>query len=206
MKCQIRKWTTTLTLPKLTCFNFRQRKNIVNSNSGKSPYVEMVFPSSTISPAFIQHRGCDYESLFTTPHPSKEKKLCQSFANHGHCISGKKCPQSHDIDLIVLSKEVSSKSNNRKRKRCLSQNCHIELENSEESNNENGTVSNGVGSDHDRLSVTSSDGSNLSSASQHNPVDKPGNSGTAGSGSGMNCGGHRAGFDAFMTGFRYKEF
>ena len=96
---------------------FRQRKNIVAAGSEKSPYVLLVFPSTILQTSQqTQIRACDYENLFLS---SKDwsTKVCSSFSNHGHCVSGKKCPQSHDIDLVVLSKEVDTTKNDRKRKR-----------------------------------------------------------------------------------------
>ena len=30
--------------------------------------------------------------------------MCNSYADHGHCIAGQSCPKSHNIDRIVLQK------------------------------------------------------------------------------------------------------
>ena len=100
---------------------FRQRKNIVLSNSQKSSHVLLVFSSNAaLSDEQItkhtENRTCDYTNLFLSTKDWRTK-VCSSFSNHGHCISGKKCKESHDIDLVVLSKEVDVSKNERKRKR-----------------------------------------------------------------------------------------
>ena len=143
--------------------------------------MQLVFPpSSSVSNTHVQQRGCDFESLF---YPVRSDiKVCTSFSNHGHCIAGKQCPQSHDIDQVVLGKEANITKNERKRKR-------QDIEESIESMDTNGT-------DHE---TTTSKGQAVTSTNGETASDtQPPAS--------MNCGGHRAGFDAFMTGFSFATF
>merc|ERR1712083_594117 len=85
--------------------------------SKNQSFVQLVFPTSPTCNSFVQHRGCDFETLFEQASPTDDVKICSSFSNHGHCVSGKKCPLSHDIDLVVLNKDVDTVKNDRKRKR-----------------------------------------------------------------------------------------
>ena len=97
---------------------FRQRKNIVLSDQERTSHVLLEFPSYTEvqSSKHTQNRSCDYTNLFLST-KNWSTKICSNFSNHGHCTLGKRCPQSHDIDLIVLSKEVEVTKKDRKRKR-----------------------------------------------------------------------------------------
>ena len=156
---------------------FRQRKNIVRANGGKLPYVQLEFPSYRSMPNhYVQYRGCDSEPLFEPFNP--DVQLCSSFANHGHCSEGKHCTKSHDIDQIVISKDANTKSNNRKRKRAKDSG----LESMDECTEKKAakppdTLE--VNVDHEVL--------NSSKIKQ-------------------NGGSHRAGYDAFMTGYGFATF
>jgi len=98
-------------------FRSQQRKNIVLSDQERSSHVLLEFNSAEgQSSKHTQNRSCDYTNLFLSTKDWRTK-VCSSFSNHGHCISGKKCKESHDIDLVVLSKEVDVSKNERKRKR-----------------------------------------------------------------------------------------
>ena len=103
---------------KLFLFFFRQRKNIVLSDQERTSHVLLEFPSSIEgqSSKHTQNRSCDYTNLFLST-KNWSTKICSNFSNHGHCTLGKRCPQSHDIDLIVISKEVEVTKKDRKRKR-----------------------------------------------------------------------------------------
>ncbi|RKP04018.1 hypothetical protein CXG81DRAFT_8813 [Caulochytrium protostelioides] len=49
-----------------------------------------------------------------TPLPENKKPYCEQFANHGYCNSGARCPNSHDMDLILDTKFPELKLRQRK--------------------------------------------------------------------------------------------
>ena len=230
---------------------FRQRKNIVLSDQERTSHLLLEFPSSTEvqSSKHTQNRSCDYTNLFLST-KNWSTKICSNFSNHGHCTLGKRCPQSHDIDLIVLSKEVEVTKKDRKRKRSpplpekqkdvqnvlLSQQqdqdrqqfnddtrdslfstSEVGTEEVSKSNStqtfdrklspkatkiESSSGTSGIESDFrpDPLPDTASDESEKSSDSKKSKKDSKKDPKQS------NCGGHRAGYDAFMTGFSFATF
>ena len=234
-------------------FFFRQRKNIVLSDQERSSHVLLEFNSAEgQSSKHIQNRSCDYTNLFLST-KNWSTKICSDFSNHGHCTLGKRCPQSHDIDLIVLSKEVEVTKKDRKRKRSpplpekqkdvqnvlLSQQqdqdrqqfyddttrdslfstSEVETEKVSKPNYstqsfdgklsypkatkmESSSGTSGIESDFrpDPLPDTASDESEKSSDSKKSKKDSKKDPKQS------NCGGHRAGYDAFMTGFSFATF
>jgi len=200
-------------------FRSQQRKNIVLSDQERSSHVLLEFPSSTEgqSSKHTQNRSCDYTNLFLST-KNWSTKICSNFSNHGHCALNKSCPQSHDIDLIVLSKEVEVTKKDRKRKRTpplpeKQKNVQSMLLSQQQDQDQQqfntGSVkiecsggTSGIESDFrpgegpDPVSDESEKSSD-SKKSKKDPKKDPKQS---------NCGGHRAGYDAFMTGFSFATF
>jgi target of EGR1 protein 1 len=155
-------------------FRSQQRKNIVRANGGKLPFVQLEFPTTSSSlSSYVHYRGWDHEPLFASFNP--DLKLCSSFfSNHGHCPEGKKCPMSHDIDQIVLSKDANTKKNERKRKRPQ----------------DSGVESMDELTDKQKAALDTLTDHEVQMGSKVN----------------ANGGSHRAGYDAFMTGFSFATF
>lgn len=159
-------------------FRSQQRKNIVRANNGKLPFVQLEFnnTSSSTFGSYVHYRPCDHETLFV-PFNS-DLKLCPSFSNHGHCSEGKQCPMSHDIDQIVLSKDANTKKNDRKRKK---------------------PGDSGVESMDELSQLTDKQKAALNILTTNHEVQM-------GSKVQANGGSHRAGYDAFMTGFSFATY
>ncbi|XP_028392038.1 target of EGR1 protein 1-like [Dendronephthya gigantea] len=105
---------------------------------------------------------------------------CEQYAAHGYCPKGMQCEMSHDID-VILNYEQQKKAKKKKRKRNRKSKQNIS---SKECENDESCEING-GADCD-IAVESNKSENPSETK------KPTNTAT---------GNHRAGFDAFMTGF-----
>ena len=104
-------------------------------------------------------------------------EVCPSYANHGHCPEAVQCPLSHDIDLIVSHKIAQQDKKWRKRK-------------VEEVDAEVDGTNSSVGEKRSKLE----DRLTPAPAPAHPPAAVPGVKT-------VKAGGHRAGYDAFMTGF-----
>merc|ERR1712226_1062717 len=132
--------------------------------------------SSSTFGSYVHYRPCNHETLFV-PFNS-DLKLCPSFSNHGHCSEGKQCSMSHDIDQIVLSKNANTKKNDRKRKK---------------------PGDSGVESMDELSQLTDKQKAALNILTTNHEVQM-------GSKVQANGGSHRAGYDAFMTGFSFATY
>jgi len=109
-------------------------------------------------------------------------EVCFSYAHHGHCPVGNSCDKSHDIDHIIKHRHIEKEKKYRKRKRPYEGNGSAE---------ENGQNQEEIGNG--ETVEEREDGDNEPMVPE---TDKPP----------ANSGGHRAGFDAFMTGFALTTF
>ena len=118
---------------------------------------------------------------------------CEQYAAHGHCPKGMQCEMSHDID-VILNYEQQKKANKKRRKRkrkskqtTSSQMCGEDAADTKKCETNGSTVDDVM--DVDKV---------VADERPSNIVDQ-----TFGAASSTNSasGNHRAGFDAFMTGF-----
>ena len=158
-------------------FVFRKELRTNMEKSSKDrPHVRMIFGEYDENDENIDIRHVGSDSI---DHDEDDpSSVCSSYANHGHCPEGNKCDDSHDIDLIVSHKAAEQDKKWRKRK----------VEN----------VSN-------RSSIMKKPKSNLdNSFNIIIPVDNK--SEEVKTKTVVKAGGHRAGYDAFMTGFSFTTF
>jgi len=109
-------------------------------------------------------------------------EVCFSYAHHGHCPLGSSCDKSHDIDHIIKHRHTEKEKKYRKRKRPYEGNGSVQQNGHTQEETGNGEPLEQQDDGEDELIVPDSD--------------KPP----------VNSGGHRAGFDAFMTGFALTTF
>eukprot|EP00095_Tigriopus_kingsejongensis_P012370 maker-scaffold190_size271632-snap-gene-0.22 protein:Tk12370 transcript:maker-scaffold190_size271632-snap-gene-0.22-mRNA-1 annotation:"hypothetical protein BRAFLDRAFT_287482" len=148
-------------------FRKEQIGNQIKANQ-KKPHVKLKLgDEATIEKHFqwIQYRWCGVE--VSEPNGGTPNKVCENFANHGHCRNGADCEVSHNIDDILQHREGKRFKGD--------WNTHTS----------NGQSRSGS------ESPTSNQAANQST-----------NGGTTPSSSDR----HRAGFDAFMTGFAFSTF
>ncbi|KAJ8305704.1 hypothetical protein KUTeg_016249 [Tegillarca granosa] len=118
---------------------------------------------------------------------------------HGNCKNGQRCPKSHNVDLILdLDYLIATKKSRKRKRRKENQNGGVENDQNtmetdeEQSHNETDTVdiAEELNTSHDISCDLVSHDTSQSHDLKYNQ-----------SGNRSKAGGHRAGFDAFMTGF-----
>jgi len=126
----------------------------------------------------VTSKDVDWRYCGSEKELSEGVEVCFNYAHHGHCPKGNQCEQSHDIDHIIKHRntEKEKKRAYGKRKRP----------------NE-GTSENGTEEDSNEQEQNGEYNSNSKDDSETEDVP-------------VNSGGHRAGFDAFMTGFAFTTF
>ncbi|CAH1774981.1 unnamed protein product [Owenia fusiformis] len=204
-------------------FKKSQRDNNVNATTGKR-FVKLDFikyPDSFLNVVLTQ---CVPEEVQAS---IDAMQVCENYANFGWCSLGSTCPKSHNLDDIldhensVLDKKAEKKKNRRKRKRKQSNNTETEdIENEESSmsrpetnvlNKELDMTTNGLASAvigtpaESGVKIHSSETKSVDDAPDRNSTGTVITSATSHLTRGQN-GGHRAGFDAFMTGFAMATF
>lgn len=136
-------------------FSFYRQSENEQKFLDNRPHVRVSFPTYPECCNFVEFRHCPVPDL--TGHDTSN--ICDSYANHGHCKSGKSCPNSHDVDLILQKRRAG-----RKRKKS------------------------DIGSESE--TPAKKNGVNVNGGSEAAVVKKT-------------SGVHRAGYDAFMTGFAF---
>ncbi|XP_019724915.1 target of EGR1 protein 1 [Hippocampus comes] len=194
-------------------------RNEDSGGTGRHVYLEFCQYAGAMS-RYVDHRICP-----AGPPISEQADICRSFSAFGWCSNGTKCPLSHDTDLIILHDDKSKDDKKKKRKR---QKKKKEGEIEEDSSNVEGAPQNKIphlelnpDEGHQGLSAgclqsanligsnTNTqlhDGENMKTESEEKELceDNVESTNTEMSGKSQNKadpGTHRAGFDAFMTGY-----
>ncbi|XP_074642212.1 target of EGR1 protein 1-like isoform X2 [Tubulanus polymorphus] len=177
-------------------FRKRQKDNLEQCLM-KEKHILIDFPKYPASCDYVEQRGCSLDS-----EQNQNVKLCECFSNHGWCALGKNCPNSHDVDAILRKEDVALVNKQRKRNRRKRA-----RPGSESTIGECATVEERV------ASVTVNDNSNNAGltgdcSQESSDIDIPQNGEQVQSNvvTKSRCEGHRAGFDAFMTGFTMGTF
>lgn len=152
--------------------------------------------------------------------------LCQHFAGHGWCAGGYKCPNSHDVDMILDFEDCSVAKKSKKRARKKRKNGKMAADDSVEDApvSEDGencvemlplcATDQTVASDESDesiavssvMSVLLDEGNGVnSSCSDARNASAPSDSSSTKAVPPNRSGGHRAGFDAFMTGYIFAS-
>jgi len=125
-----------------------------------------------------------------------DEEICLSYANHGHCVQGESCELSHNIDTIISKKEDESDKKRAKKRR---------RKDDTEADQDDGGGKVQVLDDED-----SKNGNNVigtEAVEENGKAHENGDSNGAANGKEVKYkGGHRAGYDAFMTGFAFATF
>lgn len=183
-------------------YSFRkcQRGNCVQS-SHRMPYVDISFLAYNESMLLnvvsltcgLKDQPCRRDIGKTT--------LCQNFAAHGWCAAGAKCPNSHDVDMILDSEELVMLKKKEKRTKKNRRKDSVDLQDiSVEMSDRDGAMRSVEPKECVELASDPSyeqpcdveDAAKNAAKKKLVPVSR--------------CGGHRAGFDAFMTGYIFASF
>ncbi|EDO45139.1 predicted protein [Nematostella vectensis] len=162
-----------------------QRHNLSCKVAG-ARYTEILMVEDRILKPWIEELCC-YASVKSHDSDGQTLQVCDLYASHGFCHKGFTCPLSHDMDLILdRDQRIEHKKSKRKRKRkAAGNNETLEKSSSEVSRLAHDIV------DTDRL--PSNQHTTDTAGSTKLPTEKPSSASTSG--------GHRAGIDAFMTGY-----
>ncbi|KAG8540079.1 hypothetical protein GDO81_019875 [Engystomops pustulosus] len=203
----------------------RENGKLMESSS-RHLVVEFCHYSPAMS-AYVEYRLC---SLPDPTDPGTDTpNICERFSAYGWCPNGVKCAQSHNIDLIIEEDEKckqEKKKRRRKRKKMSGTEVHTEMDSLPPSKLNSGVSLKGNDMEQGEIGETDSlmnnvdchmeddkDGSrNLllssatSSATSHQPEKTPLSQDCAPASASLATssaegGTHRAGFDAFMTGY-----
>ncbi|GMR39619.1 hypothetical protein PMAYCL1PPCAC_09814, partial [Pristionchus mayeri] len=159
-------------------FRRSQRDNFLEAKEGRV-HVKMSFRGNVmelVPSSSLERVDCSLPEGFpdhAIDARRANERLCAQFANHGFCRKGTACKQAHDVDLALDVEKIKSEKARRRRKRRLEAQAGLEKSEDKE----------------DGVSMASSgekeEGTDDSQKRQPFSV----------------TGAHRAGVDAFMTGF-----
>ncbi|NXJ03707.1 TOE1 protein, partial [Odontophorus gujanensis] len=159
---------------------------------------------------YIDYRHCSLEEANHSKGEANKVPVCEKFSAYGWCPNGVKCPQSHNIDLIIDEDdklcEKAKKRKQRRKRRKNAEEPEKALE-QESSGKEMELIQNGEEEPPQKQSCyepASADGRPLEEENS-TAMEPEGSSDTrkqnASQGPSSQVGTHRAGFDAFMTGY-----
>ncbi|XP_061151769.1 target of EGR1 protein 1 [Syngnathus typhle] len=190
-------------------------RNEASVETGRHVYLEFCQYAGAMS-RYVDHRICPAGA----PN-SANTEICHSFSAFGWCSKGTKCPLSHDTDLIIFQDDKSKDDKRKKRKRQKkkkkeeveddSSNLdgapqkkmpHLEL--NPEEGHQDATA--GFLEITNLMDSNTHDGENLKTNSEGNELGEHNTESTNTEMTGKSenkaeSGTHRAGFDAFMTGY-----
>ncbi|XP_053394700.1 target of EGR1 protein 1-like isoform X2 [Mercenaria mercenaria] len=185
-------------------------------NENKCGKCTIHFPHYPASYPHVTYRNCNIKPQFDIgENPDAYKAaLCDTYTGHGWCPKEKFCPRSHDIDLIIDVDNYMEKNKSRKRKR-RRQNRETKDINQQslDDDDDDGddSVSKGNNSEVSKdVVVTDTVENGTNSGVKRKLIDseeilKKLKSEMTNEETHAN-GGHRAGYDAFMTGFIYAVY
>jgi len=160
-------------------FVFRKEQKTNADKCAKSrPHVKLVFEQEDMD--CVEWRLCGLDSDPEAAAELDAPEVCFSYAHHGHCPAGNSCSKSHNIDSIIRQKSEEQDKKWRKRKHDDTENAENGREGKLTKNGEEGVADTNKG-DSDKAKVGTKSAA-------------------------PNSGGHRAGYDAFMTAFSFSTF
>ncbi|XP_061549993.1 target of EGR1 protein 1 [Phycodurus eques] len=199
-------------------------RNVASGEAGRRVYLEFCQYVGPMS------RYVDYRFCPTGAPLAVEADICQPFSSFGWCSKGTKCPLSHDTDLIILQDDNSKEDKKKKRKRqkkkkrdqeqkdCsisegAPQNKMPHLELTPEDGHQGATEGclEGANLIDGNINAQLHEGENLKTESEENKICEDNaestktETTTGRSENKAESGTHRAGFDAFMTGYIFAH-
>ena len=158
-----------------------------------------------------------------------QQEICMHFAAHGHCRLGKRCPRAHDVVRVVKEgvlqppQTAAFKRRQRRKRAKMEQQHGTGDDDDDDDDNDDDEEEEGGGGEEGEEGKEEGDEEGVESEGKHTPQDSANATGSSkptpasptsssnGSSNGSRNGssdlalsqGHRAGYDAFMTGFVY---
>ncbi|KAL4236533.1 Target of EGR1 [Mactra antiquata] len=178
-------------------------------NDKKSNQCKIHFPHYPASYQYVTYRNCNVKPTYDVslnPEAYKDA-LCVSYSGHGWCSKQSYCPLSHDIDLIIDVDTFMDGRRSRKRKRRRQNKDTKEMNDISVADGVDNDVNNAgnVANDNNGIKEHSDNSCMVTDHSEVNTAEILKRLKSDGDYIHSN-GGHRAGYDAFMTGFIYAVY